>query len=115
MFSPATQLVEANNNMTASLPHVKRYWVCLSLLFIKKKKSGVYSPRVLHWLLVLALHMYCHATWRACVSYHVVTEDSHKAALWFPKHHASNLFSPKLQPEYQCLLLAPGKLTAYRD
>ena len=77
--------------------------------------SGVYSPRVLCLLLVLALRMYCHAAWRAYVSYHVVMEGSHEAALWFPKHHARNLFSPKLQPKHQCLLLAPRKLTDYRD
>lgn len=88
----------------------------LSACFLfKKKMTGMYSPRVLCLLLALALHTYCHAAWHAYVSYRVVTEDSHEAALWIPKHHASNLSSPKLQPKQQCLLLAPGKITGYRD
>lgn len=73
--------------------------------------SRVYSAKVLCLTLVLALHVYCHAAQCAYVSYHVVTDSSHGVALWFPKHHASNLFSPKLQSKHQRLLLPPGKLT----
>lgn len=81
-----------------SLPHGNRYWGSIGFLF--KKNRWVYSSRVLCLLLEVAPHTYWHATRHACVSYWVETEDCHEAALWFPKHHASSLFSPKLQENY---------------